>query len=342
METESLSKDTAVEIYLMRGRGYSWSEITSKLRIKSKVLFHPDRRPDPDPFYFFTSEPRIPQDTLAFLNCEPSNLAAELRRLGSIGVNPRRLPGGKYFMQPPAMTFDQDDYYSFQINDVGYMGIVSDMHFGSKHAKPEALAEFYNICYNEYGITTFLNAGDWCDGNGRVYKGQAYQLRDFGFDAQLGRLAEEYPCIPGCITYGIEGNHDQSWFIADGIHMMKRVQIERPDLVWMGDYHASLLINDTRVYMIHPAGGQPYALSYRGQRLLESIEADLVPDMFLIGHLHSFVNFRMRGTEVFQLLSFMGHNDLSRRKGWENQVGGLIVNMKAFANGVLDYRRVIF
>ena len=38
--------------------------------------------------------------------------------------------------------------------------------------------------------------------------------------------------------------------------------------------------------MLHPGGGSSYALSYRIQKIIESLDSDNKPDCLLVGHFH--------------------------------------------------------
>jgi DNA polymerase II small subunit/DNA polymerase delta subunit B len=86
-------------------------------------------------------------------------------------------------------------------------GLIGDTHIGSLYCRMDLIKAFYESCAAQ-GITTVIHVGDMLDG-WKVYRGQEFELRDVGFDAQMARLISEYPDV-GITTRFITGNHDAS------------------------------------------------------------------------------------------------------------------------------------
>jgi len=330
----SLSKEQVVQIYILKGQGVSWEKIATDLKIGYHLIRYPSTRPERDFVYFFSSQARSTDDTMNFLGVDSKkDLQEKLKKLAADGIRVNSNPFGKYYMRPimgPSFDYDDRNYYSQEvITDSKYIGIVSDTHFGNKASRQKELKDFYRIAHDDYGVDIILHLGDWTEGNGKVYRGQAHDMELFGFDKLVQNVVNDYPFIPDVTTYGISGNHDMSFFNSEGAHALKVICRDREDVKFLGDYHATICINGIKFYLIHPSGGRAETLSYRPQKLLRNLETELIPDVFLIGHYHTFVEFNVRNTLVMQLSSFCGHTNLSRRNGWENHVGGLILDLES-------------
>ena len=136
-------------------------------------------------------------------------------------------------------------------------GIVSDSHLGSKFQQLTHLHTFYQEC-EQQGITMIVHAGDVCEGNGKLYRGQSYEMFLFGADSQREYIVKNYPKYKGVKTYMIGGSHDYSFFKTEGYNILDAVASKRRDLIHLGNAGAYLHINGLNVYLHHPSGGVPY------------------------------------------------------------------------------------
>ena len=143
-------------------------------------------------------------------------------------------------------------------------GVISDTHLGSLFADKALLNYAYEV-FAEEGIKTVLHAGDLCDGM-RMYKGQEFELSEFGCDAQINLVINEYPKHKGMTTYFITGNHDRSFWKLAGTEIGDKISIQRPDMVHLGHQEADIKIGDgdaiATVRLCHPDGGTAYAICY--------------------------------------------------------------------------------
>lgn len=209
-------------------------------------------------------------------------------------------------------------------------GVVGDKHIGSLYHDKWALDAFYKHCYNE-GIGSVYDAGDLLDG-GRIYRGQEYELLSVGFDAQVKRLTEYHPFHEGIKTYFITGNHDASFKSEAGIVAGSIIQDKRPDMVFLGETQGAVEFNTPngvfKLGLIHPGGGSSYALSYRPQKIIESLEGGTKPDLLAIGHYHK-ADFlpSYRNVAAIQAGTFQRQTPFMARGGLAAHVGGWIVDV---------------
>ena len=60
------------------------------------------------------------------------------------------------------------------------VGVVTDTHIGSRFQQITHLRQFYQDCKNE-GIKTIFHCGDLMEGNGKLYRGQQFEMFDIKY-----------------------------------------------------------------------------------------------------------------------------------------------------------------
>jgi len=203
--------------------------------------------------------------------------------------------------------------------------LTGDRHTGSLYQHTAALHAFYEFCQEE-GIPHVYDAGDILAGH-NVYRGQEFELRDLGFDAQLNRLRADAPrSIP---TSFITGNHDASFKNACGVSVGKTIEETVPGYKFLGEDQARVCFETPNgsytLGLIHPDGGSSYALSYRPQKIIESLEGGSKPNMLAIGHHHKAEMIpSYRNVCGVQVGTFERQTPYMVRKGLAAHVGGWI------------------
>ncbi len=209
-------------------------------------------------------------------------------------------------------------------------GIVSDTHIGSSAYNADALNKFYDRCVSE-NITTILHAGDVVDGI-KIYKGQEFEQDYYGFDSQTKFAIEAYPYRKGIRTYAILGNHDYSFISHSDCDPLKKICDKREDIVYLDRYFGEIVLGDFLIALHHPDGGGAYALSYKVQKILETITEYY--DAYIVGHYHtalSLYNYHSRWACLAG--SFQNETMFARRKGLRTIIGGYIVEMERLEDG---------
>jgi predicted phosphodiesterase len=218
----------------------------------------------------------------------------------------------------------------------GRFGVVSDTHFGSKYAQITYLHEFYDEC-DRVGVDFFLHPGDWCDGSGKVYRGQVFEMFVHGFEGQRDLLVKHYPRPrrTGVRTKGIAGNHDDSLMKLANVNIIKEVAAQRDDIEYLGRDGAYVMLGGDvgKCYLQHPDGGGAYALSYKAQKFIEGFSSENKPQVFLIGHYHCAGQFFIRNIHCFLAGCFQAQTPYERRKGLYPALGGWIVEYELGPDG---------
>jgi DNA polymerase II small subunit/DNA polymerase delta subunit B len=207
-------------------------------------------------------------------------------------------------------------------------GITGDRHMGSLYHHGAALQAYYDYAQAR-GAARIYDCGDILAGH-RVYKGQEFELRDLGFEAQLGRLASDSPRnVP---TSFITGNHDASFKNAAGVPVGKMIQQAVPEYTFLGEEQARVSMQTPNgpfdLMLIHPGGGSAYALSYKLQKIIESLEGGTKPDMLANGHFHKAEMIpTYRNVCGLQAGTFERQTPFMARQGLAAHVGGWIMEV---------------
>lgn len=222
------------------------------------------------------------------------------------------------------------------------LGCVSDPHMCSKYQQLSHFKSFYRYCAQERGITTMLNSGDVLEGNGRLYRGQTYELFIHGADPQLEYAAEEYPHEPGVTTYAIGGSHDNSFFKSEGYDILAGLERLRPDFHYLGNGGAFVTLNGLEqcpIYLLHPDGGGAYARSYRLQKIIEQFAPEHKPKIILAGHLHFGIHLpAYRNVEGLHVPCFQSQTPYMKVKGLFPMIGGLIIELVTDEAGLVSIK----
>lgn len=208
-------------------------------------------------------------------------------------------------------------------------GLAGDKHFGSLYHHTKALAGFYDYA-KEQGVEVIYDTGDILDGH-KVYRGQEFELRDLGLDAQVERVRLDHP-NNGIITKFITGNHDGSFKSEAGVVAGRTIQSARPDMHFLGEDQARVEYQTPNgkfsIMLLHPGGGSSYALSYRPQKIVESLEGGTKPDLLAVGHYHKADMMpSYRNVCAVQTGTFQRQTPFMAKGGLAAHVGGWIVEV---------------
>lgn len=215
-------------------------------------------------------------------------------------------------------------------------GLIGDTHFNSKYVQLTYLNDFYDICTSQ-GITDVYHVGDIDEGE-MMRPGHAYENYRQGADDHISEIVKNYPYREGITTHFITGNHDASFRKSCGLDIGKQITTKRPDMNYLGRDVANINItNKITMQLRHPWSGSAYALSYRPQKIVESMEAACLdkPDILCIGHYHKIEYLFYHGVHVFQTGCFQSATPFTTGKGISVSMGGWIVTVETDSEGNL-------
>lgn len=215
-------------------------------------------------------------------------------------------------------------------------GLIGDTHFNSKYIQLTYLNDFYNQCTAQE-ITDVYHVGDIDEGE-MMRPGHAYENYKQGADDHILEIVKNYPYRKGVTTHFITGNHDASFRKSCGLDIGKQIATKRSDMNYLGRDVANINITDKITMQLrHPWSASAYALSYRPQKIVESMEAACLdkPDILCIGHYHKMEYLFYHGVHVFQTGCFQSATPFTTGKGISVSMGGWIVTVETDSEGNL-------
>lgn len=213
--------------------------------------------------------------------------------------------------------------------------IISDTHIGSKFTQYTYLHEFYDLCKKE-GITDVYHAGDLTEGL-KMRVGHEYELYEVSADDMRDDVIKNYPCRSGVTTHFITGNHDASIYKQVGYDIGQAIANARPDMKYLGrDCAIVNLTPNCTLELRHPWDGMSYAISYRPQKMIESLESDSKPNILVIGHYHKALYLFYRNVHCLLGGCFQAQTPFERGKGISVHLGGWIAEVKVDSEGTIQ------
>jgi hypothetical protein len=218
------------------------------------------------------------------------------------------------------------------------LGVVSDLHLGSKYALRAQLRDCVTRIYRA-GARDILIPGDLLDG---CYPHGQFELTYSGIEDQTADLFRSLPRFDGLTYRAITGNHDFTFVNTTGLNVGRYIEgyfrdHGRDDIRFYGDRAATLRIGGTTVRMLHPSGSCSYAVSYKIQKFVESFDSGEKPGILLIGHYHRSCYLYVRGVHAFTCPTFQGPGSaFGKSLGLGSQsMGGLLLGWKSTDVGTL-------
>jgi hypothetical protein len=186
-----------------------------------------------------------------------------------------------------------------------------------------------------FGAQAILDTGNWIDGERDFNR---YDLEAVGMDNQLNMLAARYPktTVP---TYAITGADHEGWYVkSEGIDIGRHCErtMREAGHLWtnLGYMEADIVLKNANsgatniLRVMHPGGGSSYALSYRPQKILESMEGGEKPAVLLLGHYHKIDFGLVRNVWYVQTGTSQEQTPFMRQKSLEAHVGGFLIEME--------------
>ena len=202
-------------------------------------------------------------------------------------------------------------------------GVVSDTHLCGEAQRLDALSDFYEWVS---GYTNKVyHAGDVTDGIG-VYRGQDQHLLVHGADNQVEYTVKNYPLVKGLETRVIAGNHDLRIFERAGTDVVGQICRRRKDMTYLGRYKGVVNYPFGPMWVVHPAGGGAYSISYGAQKYVRGLHRK--PRIIIFGHRHQKAQFKVEGVECFEAGCFQDENDFTIRRGLIPALGGWLIDIK--------------
>jgi len=213
-------------------------------------------------------------------------------------------------------------------------GLIGDSHINSKYVQLTHLHKLYDIFQSE-GIDTVYHTGDIDEGE-QMRAGHQYECYTQGADDHVREIIRVYPKRKGIITKFITGNHDASIIKRCGYDIGYPIAKNREDMEYLGQ--ASAVINLTpncTLELRHPIDGTAYAISYKMQKMIESMSGGEKPNILAVGHYHKAEYIFYRNVHTFQTGCTLAQTPWMKGKGIAAHIGGWIVEVHVDDDGTI-------
>jgi predicted phosphodiesterase len=223
--------------------------------------------------------------------------------------------------------------------------VFGDTHIG--HKKYDA--RLMNTAAKEakkQKVDAVLCTGDIADGWYQNRPAAIFEQDAIGFDNQLEKSVKEFSKLGNLNKpiYYITGNHEYNTFVRGaGVEFGNIFKLRLDKLgienYYMGNGEANLkLETGSTIKLLHPDGGSSYAISYKSQKIIESLQGagEKLPSVALIGHFHKSEYIPYQGVNVLQTGTFCGQTKFMRGKGLAAHKGFWIVDLYSKKNGTVD------
>ena len=231
-------------------------------------------------------------------------------------------------------------------NDHTKMLVFGDSHIGNNAYDPKIMNTAAKIAKSE-NVDLVVCTGDIADGWYQNRPSSIFEQNEIGFDNQMRRSVSELSKIldVGKPFYYITGNHEYNTFVRGaGVEFGEILKLKLDgkgyESYFLGNAEGDIkLETGALIKLLHPDGGTAYALSYKPQKIIESLNnADnRLPNVALIGHFHKAEHIpNYMGVDVYQTGTLCGQTKYMRGKGIAAHKGFWVIDLYSKKNGKTD------
>ena len=244
--------------------------------------------------------------------------------LKAIANGGRIVPG---LAKVPVVNFDGDRVR---------IGTITDTHIGSLNFSEQRLYQAFDE-FKKEKVDFITHSGDVTEGMSHR-AGHVYDLSEIGYDKQKSKAIEIFSQWTDSQIYAIDGNHDR-WFIkSNGALIVKDIATQLDNFNFIGHDEGDISINGKAVVKLwHGEDGNSYALSYRLQKILESLSGGEKPSVIICGHTHKYVKIFERNVYAISAGSIQSQTPWMRGKRIAAHVGFCIIDIYVNKSGVCKF-----
>jgi len=191
------------------------------------------------------------------------------------------------------------------------VGVVADTHWGSNFS-PESWWDAACAEFRRRQVDFIVHAGDVTEGMSHR-PGHVYELSHIGYAAQLEYATEMLGRWTDSPAYVVDGNHDRWYIKSAGAKIVQDICATLPNWTFLGhDTGVIPLKGGVRIQLWHGEDGASYALSYRVQKIVESLAGGTKPNVLLCAHAHKSIYTFLRNIHCFECGCLQAQTDWMR------------------------------
>jgi predicted phosphodiesterase len=199
------------------------------------------------------------------------------KELDAIAKGGRIVPG---YTKVPIISFEGERIR---------IGAITDTHIGSIDFHEERLYQAFDE-FHKAKVDFVVHGGDVLEGMSNR-PGHIYELTHLGYDQQKDYAVKVLSQWKDTEIYAISCNHDRWYIKSSGANALGDIAKELPNFHFLGHDEGEISLKGKAVlWLWHGEDGNSYALSYRLQKILESLTGGQKPNAMLAGHVHKYVD----------------------------------------------------
>jgi len=229
--------------------------------------------------------------------------------------------------------------YSVGKMSVRYLAL-SDTHIGSIYYDKDLMSFAVGQAKKE-ACDFAIHAGDVLEGWFQNRPQSIFELNAVGVDQQVGMGVEELCKLP-CPLYFITGNHEYNTFMRGAGIEVGRVLEEKAALKgkthhFLGNAEGDIsLKGGATIKLLHPDSVSSYAISYRSQKIAESLEGGKKPSVLHIGNMHKAEYLFYRNIHIIQTACLQNQTKFMRGRHIAAMKGFYIVDLHSNSLGGVE------
>jgi len=205
------------------------------------------------------------------------------------------------------------------------VGAMTDTHIGSNKMPPDRIFQAFEE-FRKEKVDFITHSGDVTEGMSNR-PGHVYELSDIGYANQKRASVDIFKQWTDTDIYAIDGNHDR-WFIkSNGAKIVEDIDKEVENFHFIGHDEGDISLKGKATLKLwHGEDGNSYALSYRLQKILESLTGGEKPNAMLCGHTHKYVDIFERHVFTTSIGSMQSQTPWMRGKRIAAHTGFAIID----------------
>ena len=205
------------------------------------------------------------------------------------------------------------------------IGVMTDTHIGHRMSDDGRIYQAFEE-FRKEKVDFITHSGDVTEGMSNR-AGHVYELDHIGYDAQKTHVLDIFSQWTDTDIYAIDGNHDR-WFLkSNGALIVKAIDEALDNFHFIGHDEGDISLKGKATLKLwHGEDGNSYALSYRLQKILESLSGGEKPQAMLCGHTHKYVHIFERNVHCTSIGCMQGQTKWMRGKRIAAHVGFGIID----------------
>lgn len=205
------------------------------------------------------------------------------------------------------------------------VGHITDTHIGSNYLDPKRIYQAFDE-FRKEGVDFVTHSGDVTEGMSHR-PGHIYELSHLGYANQKKEAIDIFSQWTETDIFAIDGNHDR-WFIkSNGARIVEDISMALVNFHFIGHDEGDISLKGKATLKLwHGEDGSSYALSYRLQKIIESLSGGEKPSVIVAGHVHKYVKIFERNVYAVSAGSIQRQTPWMRGKRLGAHVGFVIAD----------------